>query len=508
MCIEPKIGVFLVPIVLIFVVVLVVGAFGTPLARADVAEVTMSASEEHARVVVRWTDVVGFETSSDTRETIIRFDRPIEVELPEFPQSELAGWIDSVQTGYDSLLVRAPGEVVFDVYARGTEVVIDLSAASNSGGPEFVSPDGGAGVRLDVLRAQVFVRMRRYREALDLLERLSIEAPGNSDVVVSLAQAELEVGRWRRAMELYRTELARTGHNPGIERSMEAIDRTHGDRFRSVVRSRQVRGGLSESILSMTGAAHLSEGVVIGTDLEQNVWSTEDGPAGLRHGRNRRADTYVQFDSIGGSRFRAGLTSGRGTTGGLLEFERPDAGGELAIRARYGRPYWDLFEGILGNAVRDRIGVERTQTLGRRVDARVGLSANRYRLPDSYAALPTIGMAASVFYSARRENPEIYAGYTVDVERVGRATAETFSMADREVHALTTGTAVTFGHATVSANGGFALDRFGGRGAFGELRFGFDAGPVRLEAWADQSLNAAATVNVVRTFGGALTLGF
>lgn len=88
--------------------------------------VNAALATRRAMVILDWPRPVAVTSSVEGRELLLRFGRPLDApQLGALPR-RLAGWIESVNAGYDTVLVRAGFGVTFAVTVEGRRVTIDL----------------------------------------------------------------------------------------------------------------------------------------------------------------------------------------------------------------------------------------------------------------------------------------------------------------------------------------------------------------------------------------------
>jgi hypothetical protein len=104
--------------------------------------VQAAAGEGWARVVLVWPRPVAVRTNTDGRGLLIRFNRALEApQLAGLPR-RLSGWIDSVNAGFDSVLLLAALDVDFSVTVDGARVIVDMRARHPDPGETVVIGGG------------------------------------------------------------------------------------------------------------------------------------------------------------------------------------------------------------------------------------------------------------------------------------------------------------------------------------------------------------------------------
>jgi hypothetical protein len=186
-----------------------------------------------------------------------------------------------------------------------------------------------------------------------------------------------------------------------------------------------------------------------------------------------------------------------------LRYGHTDSTGRLHLQVEYRRPFWEFVEGIAGYGTRDRAEFHRNQRLGRYLDARVTVAANRYGLNGDDNVARSAGLDGGLTFVFLRSNPFVAAEYAFDIENSRFVRPETVPLVSREVHSAILSSQVRLSrHVVAEGYGGYSWDRLGGRGPFqgGRLTSG---GPGRLgfQISYDRRLNSIATGQMVHRAG-------
>ena len=88
--------------------------------------VTMTESAGQLVISVAWSAPKGIETSRDGRDLLIRFPRQVDATPFLALPASAADWIANVETGYDSVLLKAARDVAFDLTTRPGTILISL----------------------------------------------------------------------------------------------------------------------------------------------------------------------------------------------------------------------------------------------------------------------------------------------------------------------------------------------------------------------------------------------
>jgi hypothetical protein len=413
----------------------------------------------------------------------------------------LPTWVEGANTGFDSLLIRAARDVAYDVRASGTSIVIRMDGVPISvEAPPPAEQEQGE-LRLQILRAQLLLSEGREGDAARLLEGVRKTHPDYIPAISNLGQIEQRIGHWRRAHTLYSRALQLDPRNVDVRQLRSDVLADHAPRIRIDADYKKVTGAQTEFNTRLSGHAFLVDYLRLGIVLDENHTDFGDN-----FYVRRRGELYLQHDSEGGGEFRASTFGTRRGAGGGLRYGRTDSSGRFHLQAEYRRPYWEFVEGIAGYGTRDRAEIHRTQRLGRYVDTRLTVAANRYGLNGEDNVARSFGVDGGVALPFSRGNPYVAAEYSFDIESSRFVQPGTVPLVSREVHSGVVTTQVRLSrHFLVEGFGGYSWDRLGGHGAFngGRLILG---GPSRLgfQVWFDRRLNSIATGQVVHRAGALL----
>ena len=456
---------------------------------AEVAEPTPGAvairaemTPEEARVTFVWEKPVAVDPAVAGRELLLRFDRELRAPGLEFLPASLTGWVESVQQGYDSLLLRASRDVTFEIVAEGGIVTVVLRPPPPGAvvADEPLTPDEDR--RLKLLSAQLRLRQGEVLEAREDISALISTYGRSLDTIVALAEVERKLGNWQHAAELYAEALELSPGDRGLTRALATLARDYGDIKRIDLTRQVVDGGDNQHIITTTSRVTLFDRTML--ELNSDRRSLE-APVLRRPGgtteefdsvRLRSEIAVVQnFDDAAAS-IRPALFLSSGSLGGGVRLERREGTSRTRIEAQYHKPYWELIEGIADGGTRDRLEIEHTRTLDteERWSVTFGTAVNRYGLDDDNDLAHSFNLLAGVSYAISLERPFLSIGYQAAGEYVlGRETRTAAAqdkfaplpVSTREVHAavLFAGGALT-DYIDYSVFGGYNFDRYNFRG--------------------------------------------
>ncbi|MBT5415986.1 MAG: hypothetical protein HOK81_15405, partial [Rhodospirillaceae bacterium] len=414
--------------------------------------VLAEAAGEEARLVLRWARPVSTRSSVAGRELLLRFDAELQAPDLERAARALSGWVEGLQQGYDTLLVVAARDVVFEVGGTGETVEILLRPmVTATAGADAATPDERR--RLALVGARLKAQLGEARAARETVRRVMSEGGRTVDAVAQLAEVERQLGNWQHALELYDEALVLVPDDQGLIVAKASLLRERGARYEAVAQRQIVSGGDNQWIARTEGRVPVLERGEIVTITELRDVTVDDltrpnGDQGRFEGERARGEiAYVQnFDDEAMS-IRPSLLTSSETVGGGLLVERRDGFGATRLGVDYRGPYWDLLEGIADGGTRDRIELSREQRLDPegRWAMRTAINHNRYGLDGESDLAQSIGGQGELSYAFSETRPFATIGYQLDAEYVlgrhDKTGADGFPFAplpiiSREVHTV------------------------------------------------------------------------
>lgn len=452
----------------------------------------------------------------DPRELLVTFDAPVRAELPPTLLDTAAGWIANVQTGYDTLLVRAARDVRFDVasHDRGVEIVLVPV------GPADPESETTGQRRLELLRAQWLTEAGRTQDAWRALSTLAAQAPDDAQVLASLGLTERRIGWRRRSEDTLQRAAAHDRANPDLRTVLATMAHERAPRLRVEFEQKDVAREYRTWSRRSEGARAIGDALQVGARLE----SLEIDARRVRHANGdiaplrrtiERGEAWLRIDTIGGSAVTTSLFASPAGVGGGVELERPQASGQWTIQGDVRRPFWEFAEAFTGDGTRDRLAVTRRQHLWRHVDAWITAAASRQALTNG-SATTTAGVTGGVIAVLREARPFVAASYGLDKEARRRGSLrvdgagvafDPVPIVSREIHVPAIQVRHDIGRVlAIDAYAGYAVDRLGGRGMATEVHARVTTGRLSAEAWVDRRLQTLATTTTVTRVGVSVAL--
>lgn len=483
--------------------------------------VSVTPGENQAEIAIDWAQKTSVEARADGRELLLRLDRPVAPDLVDGLSRRLPGWLESASAGYDSLLLVAARPVDFRTSTDGAVTRVTLVAAGTADEAEKDLAD----VRLDMLRARLKARTGEPGAAREKLEQLQTENPENADILVELAGLEQSVGDWRRASSLYDRAVGLDPQRRDIAAARRALEREFGPYVRLDADLQQVKDGDTQFITVLSGRALPTEDIDAGFRVENRYLDDSQvlrasGVIESASASFQRGEVYVGGNPAPGHRLEAALLAGAGTPGGALRYSYRTPDTLTTVSGVWHQAYWELVEGIVDDAVQDRIAVRHQRQLSRRWSAEGEVGLNRFGIAGIDTAATSAEAALAIRYLVPWEAADLTVGYSYDGKYVGaRATRidqngnpfNPLPLTDTEFHSLDASIGQSLGGDwRYNAFMSLTVDRFGGFGPSlgGELvwdagqatQFGLRAGHSRVSGRGDDA--------VFTTVGGHLLVRF
>lgn len=464
-------------------------------------------------LLLSWAPVDACRLTPTPQDALLRCDRQIAVEDAGDTATQRLLW----RAGFDSLLVVSSTTL-------GSESNVPPGSARLRA-TAHVEPsrsDARSRRRLTLLRAQWWHYQGRPETALELLARLDAEDPGNPDVLSFRARLELERGKSRQAEAVFRSAAALAPRRSDLVRAVEELTRQRAPSVEVERSLRDVGGIWREGTLTMTGRRELRPYLMLTGELQR----TEGSVRGLRMRSGEvaspsftqwlaEASLEQQFSS--GTRLRGGLAAGRAGLGALAAVELLGAAGKTLLAGEVNRPFGEFLEGAAQAGTRDRVEATRQQTLGSRGGAWLVAARNGYRLEGDLVATST-ALTLGAVYQIRRRDPSVSVQYGLDIEANvsrllvvdGEFAFAPLNIAARQVHVGGLNVVQGVGRGfRVDLSGGYALDRLGGRGAFGQARLWTPSlRRVNADVWAEYRLHILTTAQRATRVGARVWVTF
>jgi Flp pilus assembly protein TadD len=379
--------------------------------------------------------------------------------------------------------------------------------------------------RLQLLNAESLMLEGDLDDAMVAYKQLEAQYP--DAMLPRLGQANIynADGYWYRALEKLDEAHAMAPENVEVKRMRDFVRNQHRTSFRAGVEWRDTEQ-------QEEGFTYLAEGRVLTkknrkfgvkyehADIEMANVFNEQGAVINHDDTDYRAELYGEVPLENGNLIRGGIlasNSGPGLTGG---YTMPGYRGPLTFSFDYNRAFWEIGQGFVVDAARDRLEVRQQSRFGTDWFGFAALSGNRYTIDGDEEAGKSVGLNANVGYRLRPFGPEMSLVYGADFEYfeddtgvffdAGNNPFVPFPVVSREVHSLSL---VFNGFPTDvfywNAYTGYAFDRLGAHGAFGGGELNYLITPDLLSTLrGSTALNSADTGDRINRAGFYMTVMF
>lgn len=384
--------------------------------------------------------------------------------------------ISYVTEGYDSVLIVTKTGYRFEVsQPRGTDWAANTVAAP---GMEARSEQAQLALRKELLAARLDLETGRISSAADRMDALEDTYGEDPQYLGFAANTYYYANMWPTAKTLIEDAAARSPDNADIARLNRTIDRNHPDHVRADLTLFN-RGKHRELVSSLSGETQATQnwrlgGILRNHDLKTRNELQRDGTLGSRSGNRQSAELYGIYAVNNRSHLTARLFANNDTPGLGLDYRFLNPLGITTIGGRYHEPYFEFIEGIMDDAVRDRIAIDHVYRPRTDWEFSGGLSYNNYSIDGEDDVMDTFGMRLGVTHALRQSQPYIGVGYGLEAEYQidntfqQTATGESYRqlpLRSREIHFGSVTVAHDFSEKTYgSVLAGYGWDRLGGNG--------------------------------------------
>jgi hypothetical protein len=407
------------------VLLLSMGMPGHPMAEAPAqAELSSRRTESGAEFILAWPQPVEVEAQSDSRELLLRFSQPLGDVPAATLVADLPDLLEDVRYGFDSLLIRSTREVTFEVVRGDRGVVVRMTPVSPV--PPIAEDDAAnEAFRLDLLRALALLQDGEANEARRLLAELHEKRPQDVDAIANLALAETQLGRWRRALELYDEGLALRPNDPGLADARAQLLRQNGTYARLQPTYIDYHNSDREVFTTASGKVVLPEGwaalgvfdsVYLNADNVRRVNGRSEDFEGARV----RAELGAAYDWDDGASSTARLLVNPDSFGGALSHSFGPLPARTSLKIAYHQAEWRYLEGVVNQGTRDYVGAEHQHVFSRTVQGGINASLNRYNVRDEDDVARSVAAGGFLRYALLTDQPLLTISYYLDSEYADR----------------------------------------------------------------------------------------
>ncbi|MDF1791060.1 MAG: hypothetical protein P1U88_04075 [Thalassobaculaceae bacterium] len=428
------------------------------------------------------------DTEVSGQEVVVRFAEPINPRRVEETARDNPTWIETIEYGYDSLVIRFTPTVQILIEPADGGLTIFASRAVVQQAPVAASGPGRADpqrVRLDYYRALALIESGAIADGRAILVRLLRADPRNIEVMLLLARAEEQMGRPRRAVMLYDHTLALDPNLPGAIRDRQRLARDLADTAHLSTLYQDVENGETQTITTLDGKRSGGEGLTLGYTLENRTMvagavTRRDGTVERFEGDRQRGSLTLTPPRDGDVQVAGSLFASNQVVGAGVALDLDHGNRTVGVEARWSEPTFNFVEGIIDGGARDRIGADWQWSYDDTYEFSAGSALNRYTLGGDHA-----GAGAEFILAARRRLPEHWMlstiGYRLDAEYILNAQdnpasgAELLPLSSREGHTIDVTTERDIGpYLRAQGLAGYTYDRLNGGGPLAEVNLTYE----------------------------------
>jgi tetratricopeptide (TPR) repeat protein len=408
-------------------------------------------------------------------EVVVYFSAPIDVQNIDALAEARADWIETIEYGYDSLVIRFAQDTELSTEIDGGTVRIRATRDTTDTDELIPGSADPQSIRLEYYRALVLIESGAVHKGRAILVDQLRRDPTNIEVILLLAQAEERLRRPRRAIALYDKALALDPNLPSAIRDRRRLNRDTADTVGITTRYQDVTNGETQVITTLDGRISSDTGFALSFEaqnraMDSGTVSRPNGDNGQFDGDRQRAEVTLTTPN---NRFGAQSVSIFGSTqvagvGVGLDYVADDT--TWQAEGLYSEPDFNFVEGIVEGGARDRLAGSWRRQLADLYELSAGLALNRYSLSGEHA-----GTGAETTAEIRRVIaapwPFATIGYRFDAEYILNSQtndltgANLLPLSSRETHNIDVSTE---GYLTdfLRARGlaGYSYDRLNGGG--------------------------------------------
>ena len=356
--------------------------FPLPL-RALEVEFLWQPSPEVFEITLQWKEPGQAQVSFDQEkgELLVTFDQKVEMPGLDKALPALSGWVKGVNLSYDSLFFELSSELKVETQSEGQSLTLRLINPYAK-----VVPVDENTLLFKLVQSRLWIRQGKADQAMDTLEGLAISNRGNTAVLTSMAEAELSLGNWARALDLANQALALSPENEGLQDLKRQILREKGTEV-WIGKRRRWTDPVSNEWISHQGAnLRFFQYLSLGLLAEQDQYDLRDlrpiapqVPAQAQ-GETKRTEVSLGLDLPFNVSLKARSLTQEKIKGQSLEAVAFDIWGETRIIRDQDRPYWGITEGLLGESTVSQSRLERVVRFGPRLEGKLAYANREYLL--------------------------------------------------------------------------------------------------------------------------------
>jgi hypothetical protein len=385
--------------------------------------------------------------------------------------------VSYVTEGYDRVLLVTNVGYRFRLNKQGGGWMVNAVEEDSAASPR--SQQAQLVLRKELLAARVDLETGDLKAAANRMDALEPAYKEDPQYLGFAANTAYYSNIWPTAKRLIDTAAEKSPENADILRLQRSIARDHADHVRADVTYTR-RGENNDVMTSFSGETQVKDthwrvgGVVRNHHVETSNELQANGIIGGRSDDRQTGHIYGIYADDGHDMWTLHLFANNDTAGVGADYSFVNAVGVTTLGGRYQEPYFEFIEGIMDDAVRDRVAVSHVYKPRTDWEIAGGLSYNNYSIATADDVMSTVGVDLSVSHAIQQSGPYIGVGYGLNAEYEVDSEQQTTSnglvyrrlpLRTREIHFGSVTVAHDFNDKTNgSVLAGYGWDRFGGHG--------------------------------------------
>lgn len=417
----------------------------------ELGEVSYLQEGERHRLTLTWPEPVRVTSIDSSNGLLLTFSQPFAA--PHFAAfANIPDWIESFQTGYDTLLLRPRMEnPAYTVREGGTLVVVEMQGTPVQTTLVLPANRPSEEVRMETIRARQMLETDEEMGALAIAQALLAYHPNNLDGSLVRPLVEERLGRWRQAVVHYNRMLAHFPDEPDVIRAEAGLRLANPSYVRMARSIERVKNGEGVLLDKWDGRHHLADRVDVAWMFQTRLLSSPqmrhaDGTLTSEKSNHMQGAMEWIIDHDDRDISRVGLLGGADRLGGRLSHAFADRFGLTTLTATGNETWWDTQEGHAGNAARHHLGLRRDHVFGTRTTGFAEIGYDQYDLADLDHVASNMPATLGIQYALPWSDPSLtVVGYRMDRGYLSKTeqkqdaqgvTYQPFPLVNREVHSM------------------------------------------------------------------------
>ena len=215
-------------------------------------------------------------------------------------------------------------------------------------------------LRLDLATARLLTKTDKSEEAIELLNTLNNIYPNNYRVNASMADTQLTIGNWRKALEHIEKAYEINPQDKSLLAIKESILKNHKPELSASYRFESRGNTATQRIVETKYEHEIKPFTKLGFILDHNdldihqIFRTMDGNLQQAKTNRYKSELYIEHHNADSNTTKLSLYLGDNIIGIGGDYRLKQ---HVSIHAEFQRPYWGFLEGVVDNGTRDQIKI-------------------------------------------------------------------------------------------------------------------------------------------------------